>query len=539
MNSKLSISDISGIVSRKTGLTKKECEAILKEMFQYASEIISSGESLTINGIGTFGIIWVEPRGSVDINTGEPIVIPGHYKLTFTPDPSLRDAVNEPFACFTTEILPPKSEQAAVPVETAFEEAELQDTESEDATDEEQVEVTGVSVATGADYGKMEKEELVAGDALQEEPAIEIPAAESAEAAVEEETLPESEKEKAENQEAEVENEEYAMSQQAGDEETAPAEIEKIETETAPAEEEEVSSAEAEAEEEAETIPADAEAKTEIEIEAEAETETPSAEAEAEVGVEAEVEAAEAETADAAAFAGGVSAEETAPVAGETPSGDADSRQETDAADGETEQQISRYGEDVATDGQTPKTETHPTPAKKDLEKEYRRRTRNGYIAGFITALLLCLVAGGTAYYIRFHSDNLSMSFSIFKFPFNAGGEKAEMNKPDTAIVLQEAVASEQPADATPETPVDTTSVIETIEPGKFLTTIAKKHYGNKIFWVYIYRENEDRIWNPRYLPKGFKVVVPPPSKYAIDSEDEESIRRAQDLEKQILYEIE
>lgn len=511
MNSKLSISDISGIVSKKNGLTKKECEAILKEMFQYASEIISSGESLTINGIGTFGIIWVEQRGSVDINTGEPIVIPGHYKLTFTPDPSLRDAVNEPFACFTTEILPPKSEQAAKTVETALREVELQNTESEDAAGEEPTEVAAVSVAAGTDSEKKGKEEVVGGDMLQEEPAIEMPAAESAEAAVEEKLFPESGKEKDENQEADVENVEYAISQQAEEEaeeaETTLTEIEKIETEIAPTEDDE---------------------------------EAPSTEVKAEAEIEAE--AAQAETAGTAAFAEDVSAQETIQEEDEnlTPTvGDVDSGQKTAATAERTEQQIFGHGEGAAADEQTEKAETHSSPGKKEMEKEYRRRTRNGYIAGFITALLLCLVAGGTAYYIRSHSNNFSISLSIFKFPFNGGEEKTEMNKRDTAIVLQETVVPEQPVYTTPEASVDTTSVIETIEPGKFLTTIAKKHYGNKIFWVYIYRENEDRIWNPRYLPKGFKVIVPPPSKYAIDSEDEESIRRAQDLEKQILYEIE
>ena len=81
--------------------------------------------------------------------------------------------------------------------------------------------------------------------------------------------------------------------------------------------------------------------------------------------------------------------------------------------------------------------------------------------------------------------------------------------------------------------------LIDTIQRGKFLTTIAEKHYGDKAFWVYIYRENSGRIWNPRDLKAGFKVVVPVASKYGIDATNPESVSKAKELEKQILYEIE
>ena len=81
--------------------------------------------------------------------------------------------------------------------------------------------------------------------------------------------------------------------------------------------------------------------------------------------------------------------------------------------------------------------------------------------------------------------------------------------------------------------------IIETIERGKFLTTIAQKYYGDKVFWVYIYRENSGRIWNPKDLKAGFEVVVPDASKYDIDASNPESVQRAKELEKQILYEIE
>ena len=105
MNSKISLPEMVDLLSRKSDCTKKEAEAFLKEFFTLATEILSSGESLKINGLGVFKPVWVEKRNSVNVQTGQPCEIPGHYKLSFTPDKSMRDAVNAPFACFEAEII--------------------------------------------------------------------------------------------------------------------------------------------------------------------------------------------------------------------------------------------------------------------------------------------------------------------------------------------------------------------------------------------------------------------------------------------------
>lgn len=98
--------DLADLLAQKARCTKKDAELFLKEFFGLASEVISKGEPLKINGLGVFKAIWVEKRASVNIQTGLPFEIPGHYKLTFTPDKNLKEAVNAPFACFEAEILP-------------------------------------------------------------------------------------------------------------------------------------------------------------------------------------------------------------------------------------------------------------------------------------------------------------------------------------------------------------------------------------------------------------------------------------------------
>lgn len=105
MNEKISFPDLVSLLTSKMGVTKKEAEAFLKEFFTISTEVISSGEELKINGLGLFKPIWVESRSSVNVQTGEPVEIPGHYKLSFVPDKILREAVNAPFSSFSVEIL--------------------------------------------------------------------------------------------------------------------------------------------------------------------------------------------------------------------------------------------------------------------------------------------------------------------------------------------------------------------------------------------------------------------------------------------------
>ena len=106
MNAKISLSELTDLLSRKSDCTKKEAEQFLKEFFSLLSDTLVQGESLKINGLGQFRQIWVDARTSVNVHTGEPMEIPGHYKLSFTPDKSMREAVNAPFSAFIPEVLP-------------------------------------------------------------------------------------------------------------------------------------------------------------------------------------------------------------------------------------------------------------------------------------------------------------------------------------------------------------------------------------------------------------------------------------------------
>lgn len=79
--------------------------AFTAECFKLIAEALPRDKYVKVKGLGTFKLIMVEPRESVDVNTGERILINGHQKVTFTPDTVLRDIINEPFACFETTII--------------------------------------------------------------------------------------------------------------------------------------------------------------------------------------------------------------------------------------------------------------------------------------------------------------------------------------------------------------------------------------------------------------------------------------------------
>ncbi len=69
--------------------------------------------------------------------------------------------------------------------------------------------------------------------------------------------------------------------------------------------------------------------------------------------------------------------------------------------------------------------------------------------------------------------------------------------------------------------------VTDTIQANRFLTTMARRHYGNYEFWVYIYEENADKLGHPDKLTPGTVVTIPPKEKYGIDADNPQSVKLA------------
>lgn len=97
-----SIADIAALVARKQKVGKKEAAEIVTTFFRIISEGLHEDRLVKVRGLGTFKVTAVKPRESVNINTGERVVIEGHDKISFVPDTVMKDFVNKPFAQFTT-----------------------------------------------------------------------------------------------------------------------------------------------------------------------------------------------------------------------------------------------------------------------------------------------------------------------------------------------------------------------------------------------------------------------------------------------------
>ncbi|WP_373147048.1 HU family DNA-binding protein [Bacteroides xylanisolvens] len=130
MNERLTIQDLTDLLAAKHSMTKKDAEAFVKEFFLLIEQALENEKTVKIKGLGTFKLIDVDSRESVNVNTGERFQIKGHTKVSFSPDANLRDTINKPFAHFETVVLNEN---------TILEDTPIEDTEEEEAGEEASV----------------------------------------------------------------------------------------------------------------------------------------------------------------------------------------------------------------------------------------------------------------------------------------------------------------------------------------------------------------------------------------------------------------
>ncbi len=112
MNKKITISELSQLLSTNVSLiNKKGWEDFLRIFFAQISEGLQADGNVKIKGLGTFKVVKVDARKSKDVNTGANTIIPAHNKISFTPDSSLAETLNKPYAHFEpTYVLAPEGD---------------------------------------------------------------------------------------------------------------------------------------------------------------------------------------------------------------------------------------------------------------------------------------------------------------------------------------------------------------------------------------------------------------------------------------------
>lgn len=379
MNEKISFPDLVGLLSSKMNITKKEAETFLKEFFTVSTEVITSGEELRINGLGLFKPIWVEARGSINVQTGEPVEIPGHYKLSFIPDKVLREAVNAPFSSFSVEVLNdhvPIEDMTAVPSQDIDENNDICNTENVELQDSKEI---------------REKEE-------REEPIEPV--------------------------------HEYIQEDKSADEESSESTV--------------------------------------------------------------------------------------------------------------SSQEIEKFQEEII----QPESETKVEEKEEDCYEDFLRKSasRKSFWWGVLSAfgiIIICLAGGiffmgnDSPYVVKIGEYTLSLGKqSIDSRPMNNNPESVVLpeNKDTLSEMEKDSVLKDSVISVSPLAAPEVKPVIETIRSGVFLTTLARKYFGHKAFWVYIYEENKDVIKNPNQVPIGTRLTIPRASKYDIDANNRTSVEKAKAL---------
>jgi nucleoid DNA-binding protein/nucleoid-associated protein YgaU len=442
MSEKINLQGLVALLAEKNGTTKKEAEIFLKEFFQVINGGLFEDELVKVKNLGSFKLVLVNSRESVDVTKGDRVLIPAHYKVSYSPDTRLAETINEPFSL--------------------FEVVEI----NENADTKRLLDSTEESIDEPADDLVEETiEEPV--EEIVEEPVIEEPVVEEIKEEVEEAPIEE-------------------IIEEAVIEQPVVEEIKK-EVEEAPIEEVVEEAIIAPVEEEADKKPVIEESKKKF--------------------TEAPVEERKEEIIEVS----GRNSTVNPVIIGERP------------------QQI----------------EKKPVNTYLSNLIEEALSDKKAFW-GWTFYILAFLVIGGIYFYYEYEERRQAEYIDTFlSQPIDEIGSSGVVSKDIPKELLEKAIAKEALKDTdtlhaplpTPLTKNAVPDVSQSSTPkrwrtvsGDRLTLISLKEYGHKSFWVYIYQENRDCIHNPDNVPVGIEIVIPPASKYGINKNDPESIRKADEL---------
>lgn len=171
-----SLSILARVLAEKNNMTISEAETFIKQMFEVANSVMQADKQLKIRWLGTFKVMSVKDRESVDVNTGERIIIGGRDKITFTPDNILKEIVNKPFAQFETVVVNDGVDFSEIDRKFAFEAKEEVSAPSDEQQITEESETSPVdksetipAVAEISDEPELKEEDAVSEVTVQVE----------------------------------------------------------------------------------------------------------------------------------------------------------------------------------------------------------------------------------------------------------------------------------------------------------------------------------------------------------------------------------
>ena len=166
------ITDLASLLAEKHGISHKEAEMFVSLLFDIAKGALHAQKQVKIKGLGTFKLTSVSSRESIDVNTGQRILIEGRDKVSFTPDAAMKNLVNRPFAQFETVIL--KDDVDFTDIDKKYDEK----VEEEALPTEEPVQEAPVVEETPIVEEPIQEEASAPETPIVEEPVVEEPVVE-------------------------------------------------------------------------------------------------------------------------------------------------------------------------------------------------------------------------------------------------------------------------------------------------------------------------------------------------------------------------
>lgn len=407
---KVTLAGLTARLSVRTGDTKRQTEDFLRELFALIAGELEKGESVKVPGLGVFKSIEVEARKSVNVNTGEETLIPGHRKIVYMASKELSATVNEPFSMFQTIEL---TDEAV----TELGESESPEPETQAVSD----------VPFTSNVYELEEPEVIAASELERESAQE--------------------------------------------------------------------------------------AESELILD--------------------QPEAFE-------------SASE------ESPNSDDGTKDPNDPQDLKDPKDL-KDSKDLK-DPEDPEDLKDPKdPEDPDISEDSeipaipKKRFWPGFLVGFAAACLIAFVAIWTLFQYGVLSTErmaeakpkpASEAITVNNATTHVPAGEPDESKAEAEPVGKEQILEQSAPESEAEPPVPTQpsdkKVYDTITKTRYLTTMAKDHYGNYHLWPYIYKENEKILGHPDRIRPGTKVVVPTLSKYGVNPDNKADIDKAKKLGNEI-----
>ncbi|MGM9804298.1 MAG: HU family DNA-binding protein [Muribaculaceae bacterium] len=464
MNRKLTFPELAELLSAATNTSKRMSELMLRETFAVAAQCLMEGESVKIKDLGVFKVLEVNARRSVDVNTGKKIEIPGHKKIAFVPDKRLAEAVNASFAAFEAVILD-DDVSAEMLTEIDNEPKSENTVEKLDQTNNEVENLMEDENMHKNDEKPVEGQNVLNEQVSQEQPEIVEP---EPEPVVEPEPEP-----------------------------VVEPEPEPV-VEPEPVAEEMVTQVNVEEDKQSDNLPSD----EPTEEPAEEPTEEPAEEPVEELTEEPVEEPTEESTNEPA--------NETSDESGDEPDDEeVDVERDDDDSEG-------YYYDDYD-----------------DAGWWRQHRFFKGFLCGMLSGVAVTLLAVGIWHYLRNNCENAeaemftSSNEAVIAADTVVANVTDSVARPDTVGVAQDVAENNAVQAKTANTAGKLKVVTDTVTAKNYLARMARRHYGNNHFWVYIYEENRDKINNPNSVKLGTVLVIPPAEKYGIDKDDKQSIERA------------